>query len=149
MMEALGGAAIAMVILYGGHQVIGGARTPGAFFSFITALLLAYQPAKEPRDPQRLIAGGPGGGAADVRGARPRAGDPRRARRAAAARRGGEVRFEAVRFGYQPGTVGARRHLADRSGRQHGRAGRAVRRRQIDDAQPDPALLRRRCRPHR
>src|SRR6185503_5043095 len=46
MMEALGGVAIALVILYGGHQVIVGARTPGAFFSFITALLLAYQPVK-------------------------------------------------------------------------------------------------------
>src|SRR6195256_3839623 len=46
MMEALGGAAIAVVILYGGGQVISGARTPGAFFSFITALLLAYQPVK-------------------------------------------------------------------------------------------------------
>ncbi|HEX9369362.1 MAG TPA: ABC transporter transmembrane domain-containing protein [Roseiflexaceae bacterium] len=46
LMEALGGAAIAVVILYGGHQVISGTRTPGAFFSFITALLLAYQPLK-------------------------------------------------------------------------------------------------------
>src|ERR1700739_564012 len=46
MMESLGGAAIAIVILYGGHQVISGARTPGALFSFITALLLAYQPLK-------------------------------------------------------------------------------------------------------
>ena len=46
MMEALGGAAIAAVILYGGHQVIAGVRTPGALFSFITALLLAYQPLK-------------------------------------------------------------------------------------------------------
>src|SRR6201998_2255507 len=46
MMETLGGAAIAVVILYGGHQVITGARTPGALFSFITALLLAYQPLK-------------------------------------------------------------------------------------------------------
>src|SRR6185312_8976920 len=46
MIEALGGAAIALVIFYGGHQVIVGASTPGAFFSFITALLLAYQPAK-------------------------------------------------------------------------------------------------------
>src|SRR5580658_6847297 len=46
MMETLGGAAIAVVILYGGHQVITQARTPGAFFSFITALLLAYQPMK-------------------------------------------------------------------------------------------------------
>jgi subfamily B ATP-binding cassette protein MsbA len=34
------------VVLYGGWQVIAGATTPGAFFSFITALLLAYQPLK-------------------------------------------------------------------------------------------------------
>src|SRR5262249_28280763 len=46
MMEAAGGAAVAIVVLYGGYQVINGARTPGAFFSFITALLLAYQPLK-------------------------------------------------------------------------------------------------------
>src|SRR3977135_4046292 len=46
LMGTLGGVAVAIVILYGGHQVIDGARTPGAFFSFITALLLAYQPMK-------------------------------------------------------------------------------------------------------
>ena len=46
MMETLGGVAVAIVILYGGAQVIDGSRTPGAFFSFITALLLAYQPMK-------------------------------------------------------------------------------------------------------
>ncbi len=46
LMESLGGIAIALVILYGGHQVLVGGRTPGAFFSFITALLLAYQPLK-------------------------------------------------------------------------------------------------------
>ena len=46
LMETLGGVAVALVILYGGHQVLSGARTPGAFFSFITALLLAYQPLK-------------------------------------------------------------------------------------------------------
>ena len=46
MMEALGGIAVALVILYGGHEVLNGARTPGAFFSFIAALLLAYQPLK-------------------------------------------------------------------------------------------------------
>ncbi len=40
--------AVALVILYGGHQVLNrrGART-GAFFSFITALLSAYQPLEE------------------------------------------------------------------------------------------------------
>src|SRR5262249_10613455 len=46
LMEALGGIAVALVILYGGHQVLSGARSPGAFFSFVTALLLAYQPLK-------------------------------------------------------------------------------------------------------
>jgi subfamily B ATP-binding cassette protein MsbA len=46
LMETLGGVAVALVILYGGHQVLSGVRTPGAFFSFITALLLAYQPLK-------------------------------------------------------------------------------------------------------
>ena len=46
VMETLGGVAIVAVILYGGHQVIEGTKTPGAFFSFITALLLAYEPMK-------------------------------------------------------------------------------------------------------
>ncbi|MGH6884024.1 MAG: ABC transporter ATP-binding protein, partial [Hypericibacter sp.] len=46
VMEVLGGLAIVAVMLYGGHQVIAGLRTPGTFFSFITALLLAYEPLK-------------------------------------------------------------------------------------------------------
>ena len=46
IMETLGGVAIAVVILYGGSQVLSGATTPGTFFSFVTALLLAYQPMK-------------------------------------------------------------------------------------------------------
>lgn len=105
MMEALGGAAIAMVIFYGGHQVIIGARTPGAFFSFITALLLAYQPVKslatlnaslqeglaaaqrifEVLDIEPLIRDRPGALPLRVSG--------------------GEVRFQSVHFSYQPGTV--------------------------------------------
>lgn len=47
IMEVLGGVAIVGVILYGGSQVIGGSRTPGSFFAFITALLLAYEPLKK------------------------------------------------------------------------------------------------------
>ncbi|MFM2007860.1 MAG: hypothetical protein RLZZ09_3515 [Pseudomonadota bacterium] len=46
LMEALGGFAVAAVVLYGGWRVIGTGQTPGAFFSFIAALLLAYEPAK-------------------------------------------------------------------------------------------------------
>ena len=46
IMETLGGVAIAVVIWYGGMQVINQHTTPGAFFSFITALLMAYKPLK-------------------------------------------------------------------------------------------------------
>ena len=46
VMETLGGVAVAVVILYGGQRVISDATTPGAFFAFITALLMAYEPMK-------------------------------------------------------------------------------------------------------
>jgi len=46
IMETLGGVAIAVVIFYGGHRVIAGQTDAGSFFSFITALLLAYEPLK-------------------------------------------------------------------------------------------------------
>ena len=46
IMEVLGGLAIVAVIVYGGHGVISGAKSPGSFFAFITALLLAYEPIK-------------------------------------------------------------------------------------------------------
>lgn len=46
IMETLGGIAIVSVICYGGLRVIGGHQSAGAFFSFITALLMAYEPMK-------------------------------------------------------------------------------------------------------
>lgn len=46
IMETLGGFAIVVVIGYGGWAVIEGTRTTGQLFSFITALLLAYEPMK-------------------------------------------------------------------------------------------------------
>ncbi len=46
IMEMLGGLAIVAVLLYGGYTVIDGDRTPGSFFAFIFALLLAYEPVK-------------------------------------------------------------------------------------------------------
>lgn len=44
--EILSGVAIVTVIVYGGARVIAGESTTGAFFSFITAFLLAYEPIK-------------------------------------------------------------------------------------------------------
>jgi ABC-type multidrug transport system fused ATPase/permease subunit len=46
LMETLGGCAIAIALMYGGYRVLETGATPGQFFSFITAFLLAYEPAK-------------------------------------------------------------------------------------------------------
>ncbi len=46
LMEALGGFAIAIALVYGGYRVIETGATPGQFFSFLAAFMLAYEPAK-------------------------------------------------------------------------------------------------------
>nr|WP_321454916.1 ABC transporter ATP-binding protein [uncultured Cohaesibacter sp.] len=46
MTETLGGFAIALVILYSGWRTILGGQSPGEFISFLTALLLAADPAR-------------------------------------------------------------------------------------------------------
>ncbi len=46
LMETLGGFAIAGALMYGGYRVVALGATPGQFFSFLTAFLLAYEPAK-------------------------------------------------------------------------------------------------------
>jgi subfamily B ATP-binding cassette protein MsbA len=105
MMETLGGAAIAVVILYGGHQVVGGVRTPGAFFSFVTALLLAYQPVKSLANLNASLQEGLA--AADrifqIFDIQPRIHDLPGAKPLRIA--GGEISFDHVRFGYAPGAV--------------------------------------------
>lgn len=45
-MEWLGGVMIATTMLYGGYNVIKDRMTPGDFFSFMTALVMLYQPVK-------------------------------------------------------------------------------------------------------
>lgn len=44
--ESLAEVGVAAVIWYGGHQVITGQTTPGAFFSFFGAMMMAYRPLK-------------------------------------------------------------------------------------------------------
>lgn len=46
LMEFLGGVGIAAVIFYGGYNVLEGKSTPGTFFSFLTAVLMLYEPIK-------------------------------------------------------------------------------------------------------
>lgn len=46
LMELLGGVGIALIMWYGGNQVLNGHSTPGTFFSFLTALIMIYEPIK-------------------------------------------------------------------------------------------------------
>jgi subfamily B ATP-binding cassette protein MsbA len=46
LMEMLGGFAVAGCLLYGGYSVVALGATPGQFFSFMSAFLLATDPAK-------------------------------------------------------------------------------------------------------
>jgi subfamily B ATP-binding cassette protein MsbA len=46
LMEFLGGIGISLVVWYGGSQVLAGKSTPGTFFSFLTALIMIYEPIK-------------------------------------------------------------------------------------------------------
>jgi ATP-binding cassette subfamily B protein len=44
--ESLAGVAMAIIVVYGGLRVIKTGQPPGDFFAFITALMLAFEPAK-------------------------------------------------------------------------------------------------------
>lgn len=47
VMECLAAFGVAMVVLYGGLQVIDGVSTPGTFFSFLAAVLMLYEPMRK------------------------------------------------------------------------------------------------------
>jgi ATP-binding cassette, subfamily B, bacterial MsbA len=103
MVDTLGGFAIAGVIGYAGWRALQYGETPGEFFSFITALLMAYEPARrlgrlqvrmaqacvgvqmmfELIDTQPQLKDAPGAGNLSVPN--------------------GQIRFDSVTFGYLPG----------------------------------------------
>jgi subfamily B ATP-binding cassette protein MsbA len=101
IMETLGGVAIVAVIVYGGMQVINGDRTTGTFFSFITALLLAYEPVKRLANLNVSLQEGLAAAqrvfavldiAPEIR---------ERENAATLIAKGGEIIFDAVKFGYR------------------------------------------------
>ena len=46
LMEMLAGLAVSLALIYGGYRVVAAGATPGEFFSFMAAFLIAYEPAK-------------------------------------------------------------------------------------------------------
>ena len=85
--------------------MISGARTPGALFSFITALLLAYQPLKSLANLNASLQEGLAAAQRifEVLDIEPTIRDLPGARPLRIA--GGEIRFDDVRFGYVPGAA--------------------------------------------
>ncbi len=100
IMESLGGVAIAAVIFYGGSRVMAGSATPGSFFSFITALLMAYQPLKSIANLNTTLQEGLAAAQRlfDLLDVEPEIVDADDARPLVVSR--GEIRFEKVTFAY-------------------------------------------------
>jgi ATP-binding cassette, subfamily B, bacterial MsbA len=104
LMETLGGIAIAVVVFYGGNRVIDGATSAGAFFSFIAALLMAYQPIKSLANLNSAMQGGLGAAQRifDMLDHAPLIADSPSARELTVGK--GEIEFRDVLFDYADGT---------------------------------------------
>nr|WP_167942231.1 ABC transporter transmembrane domain-containing protein [Desulfobaculum xiamenense] len=55
IMELLGGVAISGVLWYGGSRVLQGMSTPGTFFSFVTAMIMLYEPVKKINEANKTV----------------------------------------------------------------------------------------------
>jgi subfamily B ATP-binding cassette protein MsbA len=140
--ETVAGIAISGVIAYAAFRSIYGDVLPGAFFSFITALLLAYDPARRLARLQinleravvnaRMIY--------EILDEQPTQGDSANASELAVA--GGGIEFRNVGFGYGQRRAGSRGCQFHRRGRQDHGHRRTVGRRQVDTDFAGAALLR-------
>ena len=142
----LAGFAVAGVIGYAGYRALYGNQPPGAVFSFITALLLAYDPARRLARSQvtleralvnaRMIY--------EILDLEPQQGDAPGAVPLKVGQRRGALRSCQLRL--SRGHAGARRRQLHRRGRQDHGDRRRLRRRQDDADRAAAALLRRRRR---
>lgn len=108
IMETLGGVAAAVVLFYGGAQVIDGTREAGGFFAFVTAMMLAYRPLKRVATLYTTLQEGIAAAQRlfDVLDRRPLVVNAADATPLVV--RGGGVRLESVRFSYGPGVSALR-----------------------------------------
>ena len=146
LMETLGGFAVAGCLLYGGYSVVALGATPGQFFSFMTAFLMATEPAKRLArlniDLNSQLVGArmllevvdsPASELSD---------DDKPALKLAEAR----IELRDVSFAYRTDEPVLQSHELRRRTRQGDGAGRPVRRRQVDGAGAPAAALRGRAR---
>ena len=148
LMETLGGFAVAGGLMYGGYSVVAMGATPGQFFSFLTAFLLAYRAGQAAGAAQHRAQQQPGR-RAQAAGDRRQPGQRARRRRQAGAeadRCAGRVSRRHVRL--PSGRAGAQPHEFCRRARQDHRAGRPLRRRQVHRAGAAAAALRSERRRH-
>ncbi len=113
LMELLTSVAIAGVIYYGGTQVMEGHTTPGAFVSFIAALLMAYRPVKSIANLNTQLQEGLAAAARlyTVLDTTPTVADAPEAKELVVER--GTVRFDHARFCYDTNDCKARGALED------------------------------------
>jgi ATP-binding cassette subfamily B protein len=102
MIDTLGGFAVAGVIFYAGWRSLTYNETPGEFFSFITALLMAYEPARRLARLQVQLGQACIGVQMmyDLIDTKPTLTDRPDAK--ALKVHSGEIRFDTVSFGYKP-----------------------------------------------
>ena len=149
LMETLGGFAVAIAITYGGYRVIATGATPGQFFSFIAAFLLAYEPAKRLARLNIELNSGLVGVRILFEVLELAAERGGRRRQAGAANQNPAAGVRRRSFRISERRSGAARHILRGGAGQTDRTGRPFRKRKNDDHQFDPALLRRRARQDR
>ncbi len=101
LMEMAGALCIALVIYYGGYRVIssGDQTTPGTFFSFLTAMLMMYEPLKRLTKVNAVLQQGLAAGER-IFGLLDREPEPDTGSRVIGRARG-DLRFEKVWFSYE------------------------------------------------
>ena len=139
--ETLGGIAIAIVVVYGGLRVIESGQPPGNFFAFITALMLAFEPAKRVARMHIDLTSSLFGVEMLYKFLDEPTQEHERGDEPELHVSEGRIEFRDVRFAYRR-RAGAARPRPPRRARPDDRARRPLRRRQDDGDEPDPALLR-------
>ncbi len=101
IMETVAGFAIALVIVYGGYQVIDGVKTTGDFMAFIGSAIMCYEPAKRLANLNSEMQGGLAGAQRmyQVREVLPQITDNPGAQNISIT--GGEIVFNNVDFSYE------------------------------------------------